>query len=69
MVVGDRISGGEVLGSYTTIDLQARWLLTSQWRFEAKVLNVTDRDIEYLRDYRALGRQAWIGVRYSGVGF
>ena len=69
MVVGDRISGGEVLGSYTTIDLQARWLLTSQWRLEAKVLNVTDRDIEYLRDYRALGRQAWIGVRYSGVGF
>ena len=69
MVVGDRISGGEVLGGYTTIDLQARWRLTSQWRLEAKVLNVTDRDIEYLRDYRALGRQAWIGVRYSGVGF
>ncbi len=69
MVVGDRISGGEVLGGYTTIDLQARWRLTSQWRLEAKVLNVTDRDIEYVRDYRALGRQAWIGVRYSGVGF
>ena len=69
MVVGDRISGGEVLGGYTTIDLQARWRLTPQWRLEAKVLNVTDRDIEYVRDYRALGRQAWIGVRYSGVGF
>lgn len=69
MVVGDRTEGDEVLGSYTTIDLQARWRLTSQWRLEAKVLNLTDRDIEYRRDYRALGRQAWIGVRYSGVGF
>jgi hypothetical protein len=49
--------------------LQARWRMTSQWRLEAKVLNLTDRDIEYRRDYRALGRQAWIGVRYSGVGF
>ena len=69
MVVGDRTEGDEVLGSYTTIDLQARWRLTSQWRLEAKVLNLTDRDIEYRRDYRALGRQGWIGVRYSGVGF
>lgn len=69
MVVGDRTEGDEVLGSYTTIDLQARWRLTSQWRLEAKVLNLTDRDIEYRRDYRALGRQAWIGVRYSGIGF
>jgi vitamin B12 transporter len=69
MVVGDRTEGDEVLGSYTTIDLQARWRLTSQWRLEAKVLNLTDRDIEYRRDYRSLGRQGWIGVRYSGVGF
>jgi hypothetical protein len=31
------------------------------------VLNITDRDIEPARDYRSPGRQAWLGVRYSGL--
>ena len=29
---------------------------------------VGDRDVEPTRDARALGRQAWLGLRYSGVG-
>ena len=68
MSLGNRPDGGRRLGGYATLDLQARWRIASQWQVEAKVLNVTDRDVEPVRDYRALGRQGWIGLRYSGVG-
>lgn len=67
LTVGNRPDGGKRLGGYTTLDLQARWKFASHWQLEAKVLNVTDRDIEPARDYRTLGRQAWLGVRYSGI--
>ena len=66
--VGERIDGGKRLGGYSTMDVQARWKLTPHWQFEAKVLNVADRDIEPARDYRSPGREAWLGVRYSGIG-
>lgn len=68
VTLGNRPDGGQRLGGYSTLDLQARWRFTSQWQLEAKVLNVGDRDVEPARDYRALGRQAWIGLRYSGIG-
>jgi vitamin B12 transporter len=68
VTVGDRPDGGKRLGGYSTLDLQARWKVTPHWQFEAKVLNLTDRDIEPARDYRSPGRQAWLGVRYSGIG-
>jgi vitamin B12 transporter len=54
--------------AYTTIDLRARWRFAPQWQLEAKVLNATDRDIEPVRDYQALGRQGWIGVRWDFAG-
>lgn len=68
VTLGNRPDGGKRLGGYSTLDLQARWRFASQWQLEAKVLNVGDRDVEPARDYRALGRQAWIGLRYSGIG-
>ncbi|MDL2337621.1 MAG: TonB-dependent receptor [Pseudomonadota bacterium] len=68
VTVGNRPDGGKRLGGYSTLDLQARWRFAAQWQVEAKVLNVGDRDVEPARDYRALGRQAWLGLRYSGIG-
>ncbi|WP_284618788.1 TonB-dependent receptor domain-containing protein [Aquabacterium humicola] len=66
--VGDRPDGGKTMAAYTTIDLRARWRFAPQWQLEAKVLNATDRDIEPVRDYQALGRQGWIGVRWDFAG-
>lgn len=66
--VGARPDSGKVLDAYTSIDLRARWRFAPQWQLEAKVLNATDRDIEPARDYQALGRQAWIGVRWEFPG-
>lgn len=66
--VGARPDGGQ-LGGYGTVDVRAAWRFLPQWRLEAKVLNVGDRDVQPVRDYQALGRQAWIGVRYDMKGF
>ena len=66
--VGARPDGGKMLDAYTTIDLRARWRFSPQWQLEAKLLNATDRDIEPARDYQALGRQAWLGVRWDFPG-
>ena len=63
--LGARPDGGKMLDAYTTVDLRARWRFAPQWQLEAKLLNATDRDIEPARDYQALGRQAWIGVRWD----
>jgi vitamin B12 transporter len=66
LAVGSRPDGGKKLGGYETLDLRARWRFAPQWQIEAKLLNATGRDYEPTRDYQALGRQAWIGVRFEG---
>lgn len=67
--VGARPEGGRMLAAHATLDLKARLQLAPAWQLEAKLLNATDRDVEPARDYQALGRQAWVGLRYQGQGF
>lgn len=67
--VGARPDAGKQLGAYATLDLQARWEFAPRWRVEAKLQNATDRDVEPVRDYRAPGRQAWLGLRYDARGW
>jgi len=66
--VGERPEGGATLAGYQTLDLQARYKVASRWRIEAKLLNAFDRQYEPARDYQALGRQLWIGLRYDSTG-
>jgi vitamin B12 transporter len=66
--LGARPDGGARLDGYTTLDLTVLWRIAPPWRLEAKLLNATDRDVEPARDYRGLGRQAWLGIRYDGRG-
>ena len=68
LAVGARPDGNKRLGSYETLDLRARWRFAPQWQLEAKLLNATGRDYEPTRDYQALGRQAWVGLRFDGRG-
>ena len=69
LVVGSRPDGpGFTLGGYGTLDLRGSWRFLPNWRAEAKLLNALDHRIEPVRDYRGLGRQAWIGVRFDGQG-
>lgn len=63
--VGARPDGGVTLPEETTLDLKARWQFAPCWTLEAKLLNATDEDLQPVRDYQGLGRQAWLGVRYA----
>jgi vitamin B12 transporter len=66
--IGARPDGGVVLGGYALVNLNATWRFMKQWRLEASLLNALDHRVEPVRDYRGLGRQAWIGVRYDSKG-
>jgi vitamin B12 transporter len=64
--VGARPDAGKTLAATTTLDLAADWVLAQAWRLEFRLRNATDRDLEPVRDYRGLPRQALIGLRYEG---
>jgi len=68
LFVGSRPDSGVVLGGYAVVDLRVAWQPRSQWQVEARLANALDRTIEPVRDYRGLGRQGWIGVRYASTG-
>ena len=68
LFVGSRPDNGVVLGGYAIVDLRVAWQPQKEWRIEAKLNNVLDRQVEPLRDYRGLGRQAWLGVRVDSAG-
>jgi vitamin B12 transporter len=63
--VGRRPEGGAQLAAYQLLDLGAHWQFAASWRLEAKLLNAFDKRYEPAKDYGALGRQAWIGVRFD----
>jgi vitamin B12 transporter len=68
LFVGSRPDSGVVLGGYAIVDLRVAWQPQKTWRIEAKLNNALDRQVEPLRDYRGLGRQAWLGVRVDSAG-
>jgi vitamin B12 transporter len=68
LFVGSRPDAGVVLGGYAVVDLRVAWQPRAEWQFEARLANALDRTIEPVRDYRGLGRQGWIGVRYASSG-
>ncbi len=59
---------GVLLRGRHTLDLSATWQVAPQWQLQAKLLNAGNADIEPVRDYQSLGRQAWLGLRYEGSG-
>ena len=63
--LGARVDGGRSLAAETTLDLGLRWRLAPAWTLQARVLNATDRDLQPVRDYQGLGRQAWLQLGYE----
>ena len=66
--VGARPEGGTTLPAYQIVDLQTRYRVAANWHVEARLLNAFDKRYEPVRDYQAIGRQGWIGIRYDGAG-
>ena len=63
--VGARPDGGVRLGAYEIVDLQARYRFDPKAQLEVKLLNALDRAYQPARDYQAIGRQLWIGLRFD----
>jgi vitamin B12 transporter len=68
LFVGARPDTGVVLGGYGVVGVRVAWRPRPTWRIEARLDNAFDRRIEPARDYRGLGRQAWLGVRFDSAG-
>jgi vitamin B12 transporter len=66
--VGSRLDGGASLGAYELLDLTAHFRVARQWQVQAKLLNALDRRYEPVKDYGALGRQFWLGLRFDNQG-
>jgi vitamin B12 transporter len=64
--VGSRPDAGVTLPAETTIDLQASWRFAPGWQVQARLANATDEDLQPVRDYQGLGRQAWLVLRWEG---
>lgn len=64
--LGARPDGGAELAAETTLDLTASWRVAPRWTVQGKLLNATDTDVQPVRDYQGLGRQAWLVLRYEG---
>ncbi|MFM8769787.1 MAG: TonB-dependent receptor domain-containing protein [Rubrivivax sp.] len=63
--LGARPDGGVLLAAETTLDLSARWRMNRHWTLQAKLVNAADRDLQPVRDYQGLGRQAWLVLRHA----
>lgn len=53
------------LGGYGTLDLRAEYAITSDWRVQARVANVFDRDYETVAFYNQPGRTWFVTFRYA----
>ena len=65
--LGARPDGGAELAAETTLDLVASWRVAPRWTVQGKLLNATDTNVQPVRDYQGLGRQAWLVLRYEGT--
>ncbi len=64
--LGARPDGGVMLAAETTLDLSAQWRMNRHWTLQTKLVNATDRDLQPVRDYQGLGRQAWLVLKHAG---
>lgn len=62
----ERQEGGVALRGGSRLDFQATRPLGPAWTLQMRLLNALNADIEPARDYRAPGRQAWVGLRWEG---
>lgn len=68
VAVGSVPEGGVTLAAYRLLNLNARWRFDRSWQLEARLNNATDQDYQPAKDYQAVGRQFWLGLRYDGRG-
>lgn len=51
--------------AYTTLDLRAEWQFAPEWRLQAKLNNLTDRQYETSYGYNQAGRSLYVTLRWQ----
>lgn len=60
----DDLANKQRLGGYATVDLRAEYALSSDWRVQASLANVFDKEYETARFYQQEGRTVFLTLRY-----
>ncbi len=61
----DDLANKQRLGGYATLDVRAELELSRDWRVQAAVTNVFDKEYETARFYRQEGRSVFVSLRYA----
>lgn len=61
----DDLANTRRLGGYATVDLRAEYRIDRDWRVQARIENLFDKDYETAAFYNQPGRSAYLTVRYE----
>lgn len=61
----DDLANTRQLGGYATIDLRAEYALAKDWRLQARVENLLDKDYETAAFFNQPGRSLYLTLRYQ----
>lgn len=64
----DDLANTRRLGGYATVDLRGEYRLSSDWRLQARIENLLDKDYETASFYNPSGRAAYLTLRYRYGG-
>lgn len=61
----DDIANERTLGGYGTMDLRGEYLINRDWRLQASLVNLLDKDYETAAFYNQQGRAGFVTLRYQ----
>jgi vitamin B12 transporter len=61
----DDLANTRRMGGYATVDLRAEYRIDRDWRLQARIVNLFDKDYETAAFYNQPGRSAYLTVRYE----
>lgn len=64
----DNLSNSRRLGGYATADLRGEYRITSEWRVQARIENLLDKDYKTAAFYNQSGRAGYLTLRYQYGG-
>ena len=61
----DDVANTQRMGGYTAIDLRGEYVFNPEWRLQARIVNLTDKDYETAWQYEQTGRAFFLTLRYG----
>ena len=59
------VANTQRMGGYTTVDLRGEYVINPEWRVQARIVNLFDKDYETAYQYNQTGRAGYITLRYG----